>query len=139
MKTKADIDAELARLERRLPELLQECEPDEALEAFAGEAERLVESAPAEHVEHVHATISCMLASAGVIPGDNGGEQCVATGPWRVEVERAELFAGQPEQAVGWVLVNDAGEKYQEHAPAVWISLDRAAAEQKRDELNAAE
>jgi len=58
---------------------------------------------------------------------------------WRVEVERAELFAGQPEQAVGWVLVNDAGEKYQEHAPAVWISLDRAAAEQKRDELNAAE
>lgn len=76
MKTREEIDAELARLERRLKELPQECPPDEVLEAFACEAERLVEHAPADQIEHIHATISCMLAAAGLIPGDNEGDTC---------------------------------------------------------------
>lgn len=38
MKTRAEIDAELQRLEQRLSRLVGECEPDEVLEAFAGEA-----------------------------------------------------------------------------------------------------
>lgn len=78
MKTREEIDVELARLERRLQDLPQECHPDEVVEAFAGEAERLVEHAPADQVEHIHATISCMLASAGLIPGDNEGEDCAS-------------------------------------------------------------
>ncbi|WP_125077030.1 hypothetical protein [Pseudoxanthomonas sp. SGT-18] len=78
MKTRAEIDAELQRLEQRLPCLVDECEPDEVLEAFACEAERLVEHAPADQVEHIHATISCMLAAAGLIPGDNEGENCAS-------------------------------------------------------------
>lgn len=78
MKTRAEIDAELQRLEQRLPRLVDECEPDEVLEDFAGEAECLVEQAPADYIEHVHATISCMLASAGLIPGENEGESCTS-------------------------------------------------------------
>lgn len=78
MKTREEIDAELRRLERRLRELPGEVQADEVIEAFAAEAERLVEQAPADQVEHVHATISCMLAAAGLIPGDNEGEDCTA-------------------------------------------------------------
>jgi len=80
MKTPEEVDAELQRLERRLPELIAECEEadGDALEAFAAEAECLVEHAPAEHLEHIHATISCMLASAGLIPGENEGESCTS-------------------------------------------------------------
>lgn len=76
MKTRDDINAELARLERRLTDLPQECPPDEVLEAFAREAERLVELAPADQVERIHSTISCMLDSAGLIPGENEGQPC---------------------------------------------------------------
>lgn len=78
MKTRDQIDAEFARLKRRLTDLPQECHPDEVLGAFAGEAEHLVEEAPAGHVEHIQASISCMLASAGLIPGDNDGATGVA-------------------------------------------------------------
>lgn len=78
MRTREQIDAELARLERRLKDLPEECHPDEVLEAFAGEAECLIEHAPADQVEHIHAMISCMLAAAGLIPGDNEGESCAS-------------------------------------------------------------
>jgi hypothetical protein len=78
MKTRDQIDAELARLDRRLKDLPEECHPDEILEAFAGEAECLIEHAPPDQVEHIHATIGCMLAVAGLIPGDNESEECTA-------------------------------------------------------------
>lgn len=77
MKNRADIDAELTRLERVLPKLIDECEPDEVLEALAAEAETLTEHAGAEDAAHIHGRIDCMLASAGLIPGDNEGEPCL--------------------------------------------------------------
>ena len=80
MKTRAEIDAELDRLERRLPELVQECPPDEVLEAFAAEAEPLTEQAPAEHHAHITGRINCLLASAGLISGETEGEPCPSGG-----------------------------------------------------------
>lgn len=77
MKSRADIDAELTRLEQVLPKLIDECEPDEVLEAFAAEAETLTEQAGADDVAHIQGRIDCMLASAGLIPGDNEGEPCL--------------------------------------------------------------
>lgn len=77
MKTRAEIDAELARLEQVLPKLIDECEPDEVLEAFAAEAETLTEQAGADDVAHIQGRIDCMLASAGLIPGENEGEPCL--------------------------------------------------------------
>lgn len=75
MKTKAEIDAELDRLERRIPELIRDYPPEEVLEAFAAEAESLREQ-PGEFATYVAGRIDCMLASAGLIPGDNEGQAC---------------------------------------------------------------
>jgi hypothetical protein len=76
MKTKTEVDAELERLERLIPELVRDCRPDCVLEAFAAEAETLEHSKPAELASYVDGRIDCMLASAGLIPGDNEGEDC---------------------------------------------------------------
>jgi hypothetical protein len=72
MKTKAEIDVELARLETLLPGL----EADQALEAFAAEAEVLSGEAPEEHQAYVTWRINCMLAAAGLVPGETEGEPC---------------------------------------------------------------
>lgn len=74
MKTRAEIDAELSRLENVIPRLVAELPAEEVLEAFAGEAEVLREdgSDPA----YVSSRIDCMLSSAGLIPGENEGEPC---------------------------------------------------------------
>jgi hypothetical protein len=76
MKTKAEVDAELDRLERIIPELIAQYEPGEVLEAFAGEAEQLTELPPIGHEAYIRDRISCMLASAGLIPGETEGEPC---------------------------------------------------------------
>jgi hypothetical protein len=81
MKTKAEVDAELDRLEKRIPELIAECEPDWLLEAFASESECLRESAPSEHAEYVRGRLDCMLASVGLIPGETEGEPCGSLDP----------------------------------------------------------
>lgn len=75
MRTRAEIDTELARLEALLPAIVEQY-GDEWSEAFAGEAEKIESSVPAEHSAYVSGRISCMLASAGLIPGDNEGEPC---------------------------------------------------------------
>lgn len=77
MKTRAEIDAELARLEQLLPNLVSDCDPDEVLEAFAAEADALIEHVPAEQASYVSGKIDCLLASAGLIPGENEGESCL--------------------------------------------------------------
>lgn len=77
MKTREQIDAELGRLEHRLPQLIEECGLEDALEGFAAEAECLTEQAPADQLDHIRATISCMLSAAGLIPGENEGESCI--------------------------------------------------------------
>lgn len=77
MKDLADIDAELARLERRLPGLIAERgEKAGVLEAFSAEAEPLTRGLPAEHEAYVNSRLNCMLAAAGLVPGEPEGEPC---------------------------------------------------------------
>ena len=70
MKTQAEVDAELDRLERLIPDLVRDYPADEVLAAFAGEAERLQETAPLGLEAHVFGRINSMLLKAGLIPGD---------------------------------------------------------------------
>lgn len=77
MKTKADVDAELARLETLLPSLIAELPPEDVLGAFANEAEMLTELPPAGHEAYIRDRITCMLGSAGLIPSDNQDEPCL--------------------------------------------------------------
>jgi hypothetical protein len=76
MKTRAEIDVELARLARVLPKLIDECEPDDVLEAFAAESEIMTEVAGPDDAAYVQDRIQCLLLSAGLIPGVNEGESC---------------------------------------------------------------
>jgi hypothetical protein len=80
MKSKADIDAELGRLEVLLPGLVAALPAEEVLKAFAAEAEPLNSHAPAEHEAYIARRINCMLASAGLVPGETEGEPCPAGG-----------------------------------------------------------
>jgi hypothetical protein len=76
MKTRAELDAELEALEARLATFIAVLDESEVSEAFAGEAEAIEEAAGPEDAEHVRARLDCMLASQGLIPGDNEGESC---------------------------------------------------------------
>ena len=70
-------DDALARLQQRLDTLVRERPRDEVLDAFAAEAEPLILSLPAEDEARVNRRINCMLAAAGLIPGEPEGEPCV--------------------------------------------------------------
>lgn len=75
--TRAQIEQELQRLEAAIPGLIAQYAPEDVLEAFAGEAEKLENETPAEDRGYVNARISCMLAAAGLIPGDlEDGQGC---------------------------------------------------------------
>ena len=74
--TRAELDSALDRLASRIPELVQECRPEDVLEGFAGEAEYVEDNADPADCDYLHSRINCMLASAGLIPGDNEGESC---------------------------------------------------------------
>ena len=81
MNSRADIDAELARLEKRLPELIaQHADGEDVLRAFSAEAESLTRNLPAEHEAYANGRLNCMLASAGLIPGETEGEPCPRSG-----------------------------------------------------------
>lgn len=80
MRSKADIDAELARLEALLPELVARMPAEDVLKAFAAEAETLSSHTPAELEAYVARRINCTLASAGLVPGETEGEPCPAGG-----------------------------------------------------------
>lgn len=73
---KPETEAELRRLEAMIPKLVAELPADEVLEAFAAEAETLTEQA-GDEAPQIQGRIDCMLASAGLIPGENEGEPCL--------------------------------------------------------------
>ena len=75
-KTRAELDTELDTLEVRLATFINELDESEIFDAFAGEAEVIEEAAAVGDAEHVRARLDCMLASQGLIPGDNEGEPC---------------------------------------------------------------
>lgn len=71
MKTKRDIDTELARLADRLQALCSQLTPEQVLETFPAEARPLTEQVPAEHEAYVEDRIHRMLADAGLIADDS--------------------------------------------------------------------
>lgn len=73
MKSRTEVDAELDRLEAMLPDLIRDY-GDEAVEAFAGEAEPL-ESA-AEHCEYISQRITAMLVRHELIPPGEALDLC---------------------------------------------------------------
>jgi hypothetical protein len=75
-KPRAVLDSELDALELRLATFISELDESEVFDAFAGEAEVIEEAAGPEDAEHVRSRLDCMLASQGLIPGDNEGEPC---------------------------------------------------------------
>ena len=75
-KTRKELDALLAALEASLPKLIQDAREEDFMEAFAGLADVIEESAGTADIEHVRGRINCMLSSRGLIPGDNEGEPC---------------------------------------------------------------
>jgi len=76
MKTEAEINAELERLEKRIPELVASLPPAQVLDTFAAEAESLTAEPPAEFEAYINRRINCMLAAAGLVPGEPEGEPC---------------------------------------------------------------
>lgn len=77
-KPRAELDAMLVELEHQMPELIAKYPPDGAtfLDAFAGIADQIADSAGPEDSEHVRSRIDCILGSFGLIPSDNEGEPC---------------------------------------------------------------
>ena len=73
MKTKADIDRELAHLQERLAELCDRLPPARVIEAFSGETAPLTDQVPAEHEAYVEERIHRMLTEAGLIQDDSPG------------------------------------------------------------------
>lgn len=75
-KPREELDAMLAQLEAALPKMIQSYPDGDIMEAFAGEAEVIEDSAGSEDIDHVRGRINCMLGSSGLIPSDNEGEPC---------------------------------------------------------------
>ena len=69
--TRAQLDADLARLEAMLPRLIEDTRSEDVLEVFAGEAEPIRDRAGQDDAAHVNNRLQCMLRDAGLIPGDD--------------------------------------------------------------------
>ena len=67
--TRPELEAELTKLEARIPHFIATEEPDCVMEAFAGEAELIVERAGADSA-YVRCRLNEMLAEAGLIPNE---------------------------------------------------------------------
>ena len=67
--SRTELDAELAKLEARIPYFIGNEEPECVMEAFAGEAAVIAEHA-GTGVAYVRCRLNDMLASAGLIPSD---------------------------------------------------------------------
>ncbi len=71
MKSKTDIDAALAALERRLQALCSELPAERVLEAFTDETRHLTRDVPPEHEAYVEDRVHRLLADAGLIADDS--------------------------------------------------------------------
>ncbi len=68
-QTRDQLDARIARLRERIPEVLAAAEKDQ-MDAFAGIADEILEDASDADREHAWSQIQCILREAGLIPGD---------------------------------------------------------------------
>jgi hypothetical protein len=71
-----DLEAALEALQSRLPRLGSGQDADFDYEAFQAEAQGLVDDAAELDRLPLQARVSCMLASAGLIPSETEGESC---------------------------------------------------------------
>ena len=67
---RATLDSRLDELEAGLPKLIRRTKPWCLIDAFAGIADEIRESAGPEDLPHVDARIDCLLHKAGLVPGD---------------------------------------------------------------------
>lgn len=97
MAPRNDIEAELARLQRRLTALLAEHgnRKAEVLEAFSAEAAPLTGQVPAEQAAFVNKRLNCMLAAAGLVAAEAEGEPC----PTGIGAEEAPAAPATPRPA----------------------------------------
>jgi len=77
MNTRAQIDAELQRLEQLLPQLQAEGDTGAALDRFAEASAPLTRDAPAEEEAYINQRLTCMLVDAGLVAGGPEGEPCL--------------------------------------------------------------
>lgn len=75
-----DLEAALNALQSRLPRLGSGQDADFDYEAFQAEAQGLVDDAGELDRLPLQARVSCMLASAGLIPSETEGESCAPGG-----------------------------------------------------------
>lgn len=76
MNTRAQINQSLSELGMRLSEIMSEYGVENALGRFSDEARALTDHVSEEDAAYVYHRISCMLSGAGLIPGQDEGEQC---------------------------------------------------------------
>lgn len=72
---RATLDRRLDELAAHMPQLLAETRVEDQMEAFAGIADEIRESAAPADLPHVDSRLSCILHETGLIPGDDG-EPC---------------------------------------------------------------
>lgn len=70
-KNRAELDAELDRLAAGMPAMLERTQESDQMEAFAGLADEIRESAGSEDSSHVWSRLQCILRENGLIPGDD--------------------------------------------------------------------
>lgn len=76
MKNRTELNQSLSELGARLSDIIAEAGADHALARFSEEGRALAESVSPEDAPYVYHRISCMLAGAGLIAGQDEGEQC---------------------------------------------------------------
>ena len=76
MDTRTQINQSLSELGKRLSEIIAEHGAESALGRFSDEARALTDNMPEQDAAYVYHRISCMLSGAGLIPGQDEGEQC---------------------------------------------------------------
>lgn len=76
MDTRTQINQSLSDLGKRLSEIIAEHGAESALGRFSDEARALTDNVPEQDAAYVYHRISCMLSGAGLIPGQDEGEQC---------------------------------------------------------------
>ncbi|MGV8959195.1 MAG: hypothetical protein ACOH1V_02250 [Stenotrophomonas sp.] len=76
--SRTELEAALDALAARIDTLVAEADTrqEDVLEEFAGEAEEIEERTAVEDRTFLDSRINCILASAGLIPGDSEGEPC---------------------------------------------------------------
>ncbi len=74
--TRIQLDFEIDRLSQQLPQLGSDEDASFDYLDFQARAQALVDQAPPEERAYAHDRITCLLASAGLIPSETEGDAC---------------------------------------------------------------